>query len=329
MSLREISEAINMNRVTVARHLDVLMASGRVEMVPFGQAKVFYLSQRVPVASLINCLSDIIILVVDDRMKIRQFNTAFLNLFGETAEDYYGLPVHDVFLSDDNGNYSFESLDMALRGKYMTEDIAINRGDEKICLKVDMYPCIFENGERSVSLVMTNVSGRKKNEELLRINTEMIRKMSDAVSSDEILALGTETAKTALNADAAAIFLKTDAETFSYHYCMGNDERFGSGFKDIWDRNDLNNQILSGNPVYYTYNVPEACGETEDTPGLSGSGSFSSYPLFRKGIVAGFIAVFSKKADIPEIERNELELISCQISYALSKETVPGNCERN
>ncbi|ADN37345.1 putative transcriptional regulator [Methanolacinia petrolearia DSM 11571] len=327
MSLREISEAISMNRVTVARHLDVLMASGRVEMVPFGQAKVFYLSQRVPVASLINCLSDVI-LVVDDRMKIRQFNTAFLKLFGETAEDYYGLPVHDVFLSDDNGNHSFESLDMALRGKYMTEDIAINRGDEKICLKVDMYPCIFENGERSVSLVMTDVSFRKKSEEFLRINTEMIRKMSAEFSSDEILILGAETAKNVLNADAAAIFLNNDADTFSNHYCTGNGERFGSDFNEIWGRNEFNNQILNGNPVYYSYAGTEACGETRGAPGLSGPGSFLSYPLLRKGIVAGFIAVFSKKPDIPEIERNELELISCQISYALSKETFGKYCEK-
>ena len=326
MSLREISEAINMNRVTVARHLDVLMASGRVEMVPFGQAKVFYLSQRVPVASLINCLSDVI-LVVDDRMKIRQFNTAFLKLFGETAEDYYGLPVHDVFLSDDNGNHSFESLDMALRGKYVTENIAIKRGDEEICLKVEMYPCIFENGERSVSLVMTDVSFRKKSEELFRINTEMIRKMSAAFSSDGILILGTEAAKNALNADAAAIFLNNDADTFSNHYCTGNGERFGTDFKDIWERNDFNNQILNGNPVYYSYAGIEACGEVKDMS-VSCPGSFLSYPLLRKGIGAGFIAVFSKKADISELERNELELISCQISYALSKETSGKHCEK-
>ena len=326
MSLREISEAIGMNRVTVARHLDVLIASGRVEMVQFGQAKVFYLSQRVPVKSLINCLSDII-LVVDDRMKIRQFNTAFLKFFGGTEEDYYGIPVGDVFLSDDNEGYPFVSFDMALRGRTTTEEIAVSRGEEKIDLNVYLYPCIFENGERSVSIVMTDISGLKRNDELLRINIEMVKQMSTGLSTDEVFKLGAETAERALKADATAVFFKDHAGFFSYRYSTGCDDMFDSVFGDGGKEKDLFEKILDGRPVCYS--GPETDDKNQDTALPCVSGSLSGFPLFRDGTIEGFIVVFSKKAEISDIERDELELISCQMSYALGTGRRPESDEKN
>lgn len=309
-----------MNRVTVARHLDVLMASGRVEMIPFGQAKVFYLSQRVPMLSLVNCFSDIV-LVVDDRMKIRQCNTAFLKLFGGVAEDYYGMPVQDVFLSDDDGNHLFRSLDMALRGKNTTEEIGVRRGEERIDLKVAMYPCIFENGERSVSILMTDITGLKRNEERTRINTEMVRQMSSIDSPDEIFILGADTAKMALRADASAIFLMDGVGRFLYQYSTGEDGIFRNNFNDILKGCDLCERIIHGKPVFYSKSGSD--DGKKNVPRISSSCSLSAYPLFRRTGVAGFIAVTSfKNYEISDFEKKELELISCQISCALSMEDV-------
>ena len=53
MSVSDLAAAVGINRNTVSRYLDVLLVSGQVEMETYGKAKVFYLSQRVPIAAML------------------------------------------------------------------------------------------------------------------------------------------------------------------------------------------------------------------------------------------------------------------------------------
>lgn len=316
MSLREIAEAIDMNRVTAARHLDVLVASGRVEMTPFGQAKVFYPSRRVPVFSLIDCISDIV-LVIDDTMKIRQLNRAFLQLFGGVPGDYHGLPVRDVLCPDDPGNNLFGLLEQALRGKGTDGEITIKKKDETIYFKLNVFPCVFENGKRSVSIVMTDISGIKRAEELNQANSEMVGRISSAVSPDEVFMAGAETALVALKADAAAVFIKREAKSFSFQCGTGDDEFFRENPACIWDKYEICERIVSGTPAFYSKS--ETDGDITEALSEYGFCSLYAYPLFRNGLVAGFLAVASsKKGGIFKFEITDLELISYRMSGALS-----------
>ena len=61
MSVSDLAAAVGINRNTVSRYLDVLLVSGQVEMETYGKAKVFYLSQRVPIAAMLNFSSDLVL----------------------------------------------------------------------------------------------------------------------------------------------------------------------------------------------------------------------------------------------------------------------------
>src|ERR1051325_10437178 len=52
LTITEISDALTLNRNSSAKYLDVLLTSGRVEQRSIGPAKVFFLSQRVPLAAM-------------------------------------------------------------------------------------------------------------------------------------------------------------------------------------------------------------------------------------------------------------------------------------
>ena len=58
LELSEISHQINVNRNTVSKYLDVLLAQGKAEMKRFGPAKVFYCASGIPMSSLIDLSSD-------------------------------------------------------------------------------------------------------------------------------------------------------------------------------------------------------------------------------------------------------------------------------
>ncbi len=315
MSVRDIAKAVNMNRVTAARYLDVLRISGRIEMVPFGQAKVFYPSRKVPFFSLIDYLSDIV-LIIDGKGKIRQFNVAFLQLFGGRNEDYYGLPVHDVLIPGDSDCDLFKSIDLALRGKETAEEIAIDRGDDRIHLNVKIYPSVFENGEPSVSVIMTDITGIKHAEELIQVNTDMMRQFSSSGSIDEVLMAGAETALFASKADAAAVFIKNSGNDFSLNFSTGEDCLFRDNSDILLNKCDIYERITGGMSAFYSKSGSK--GDIINFLESYGISSLSANPLFRNGEVAGFLATTSSgKEEFTGREMNELELISYQISGAL------------
>lgn len=58
LSITSIVSSTRINRNTAGRYLDNLLVSGQVEMRHFGMAKIYSLSQRLPVSSILSISSD-------------------------------------------------------------------------------------------------------------------------------------------------------------------------------------------------------------------------------------------------------------------------------
>ncbi|WP_054848450.1 helix-turn-helix domain-containing protein [Methanoculleus chikugoensis] len=89
MSVSDLAAAVGINRNTVSRYLDVLLVSGQAEMETYGKAKVFYLSQRVPIAAMLNFSSDLV-LVLDRDRRIVQANDAVCSFAGRERDAIIG-----------------------------------------------------------------------------------------------------------------------------------------------------------------------------------------------------------------------------------------------
>ncbi|MDD1647688.1 MAG: histidine kinase, partial [Methanomicrobiales archaeon] len=68
MSITEISRELGKNMHSVGRYLDNLRLSGQVVMRAYGKAKVFSLARRVPLAHMMSCSREMI-LVLDRDMR--------------------------------------------------------------------------------------------------------------------------------------------------------------------------------------------------------------------------------------------------------------------
>ena len=66
MTISDLTKKMQINRNLIAKNLDMLVISGQVEMQPVGAAKVYFLSQRVPVASMLEFSSDLVIMIDRD-----------------------------------------------------------------------------------------------------------------------------------------------------------------------------------------------------------------------------------------------------------------------
>lgn len=81
LSITDISRILNMNRNSVSKYLNMLLVSGHVDMRSVGVAKVYFLSQRVPISAMLDFSSEGII-VLDADLKIVQLNDNYLDFSG-------------------------------------------------------------------------------------------------------------------------------------------------------------------------------------------------------------------------------------------------------
>lgn len=59
--ITDIVKKVKINRNTAGRYLENLLVSGQVEMRRFGMAKIYTLSQRVPLSALLSISSELVL----------------------------------------------------------------------------------------------------------------------------------------------------------------------------------------------------------------------------------------------------------------------------
>ena len=60
LSITDIVKVVNINRNTAGRYLENLLISGQVEMRRLGMAKIYILSQRVPLSAVLSISSELV-----------------------------------------------------------------------------------------------------------------------------------------------------------------------------------------------------------------------------------------------------------------------------
>ena len=89
MSVTDISKALKKNKNTIGRYLDILLISGQVDMRAFGMAKVYTISQRVPLSAMLRYSRELI-MVLDDTRRIIEINDNFLDLLQLSRNETLG-----------------------------------------------------------------------------------------------------------------------------------------------------------------------------------------------------------------------------------------------
>ena len=89
LSITEIVGVINVNRNTAGRYLENLLVSGQVELRRFGMAKIYMLSQRVPLSAVLSISSELV-MQLDHNLRIIFTNEPFLDLIRTEEKEVLG-----------------------------------------------------------------------------------------------------------------------------------------------------------------------------------------------------------------------------------------------
>lgn len=166
MTISDLSSKLNLNRNLTAKYLDRLLISGGVEMQNIGAAKVYFLSNRIPISGLLEFSSDLII-VLDHENTIRRVNEQAILVLGLDKEDIVGKKIGETRNTFIDNLPSLQPLPENHEIKDMTCDLSRQVNGETRSFRIKTIPTAFEDGTHGTTLVIEDTTHQRRYQEML------------------------------------------------------------------------------------------------------------------------------------------------------------------
>lgn len=173
MSITEISRKLQINRNSVAKYLDVLLISGDVEVKKVCTAKLYFLSDRVPLSEMLSLTSDAI-LVVNASGVIDFANARFLRIEGCLLNEIAGRYLSDVsFRLVDNE--MAEIISSSSPGEIFEKEISVETADGAQIFRTKCIGTVLPDGGSATTLIFEDITQRRECQALLRMKEALYR----------------------------------------------------------------------------------------------------------------------------------------------------------
>ena len=207
LSITDIVKAININRNTAGRYLENLLVSGQVELRHFGMAKIYRLSQRVPLSAVLSISAESVI-QLDSFLRIIFVNESFCSLAGTDSTNLVGknieyTPVALVF--DELFTGFIERIREGIAGHEWSGEINLNSKNTILFCRI--APTVFETGQKGVSILLEDITLRKQTERALMESEATARALMNS-PTDTVMLMDTRGIILDLNETAARKFKK-------------------------------------------------------------------------------------------------------------------------
>jgi PAS domain S-box-containing protein len=175
LSITDLAKVAGINRNTAGRYLDQLLLSGQVEMHHFGMAKLFRLSERLPVSAVLSISSELV-LQLDGSLRVIFINDPFLEFAGASAKRTVGKNIEFTEIPSLFGDY-FSDLLIHLRegvaGTEWSEEVSLP--ERRTVFFCRIVPTVFNEGAKGVSVLFEDISARKRDEAQIRQSEARLR----------------------------------------------------------------------------------------------------------------------------------------------------------
>lgn len=178
-NISEIAEKSGYHRHTVARYLDTLVLSGRVEMRQHGQKKKYFLSSFQPV-SLLNFTPHMLI-ILNRNFTIRWVNETFVNMINSTYEAVKDLHIDNLFLDQIFGSEFLEAIHLVTYNETrILESSFPCNGTIRTFLFSISSVSLFQQ-DPAIVITGEDVSEKRSLQEAIRINEINLRVITETV----------------------------------------------------------------------------------------------------------------------------------------------------
>ncbi|MFW9768478.1 MAG: PAS domain-containing protein [Candidatus Thorarchaeota archaeon] len=181
LTITDIATRIQVNRNSTARYLDVLQISGHVEMRKVGPAKLYFLSQRVPLEAMLN-LSEDGILTFDSDLKVIRVNDAFSRIVCIESDELLGATLDQLELPGLEKERITPLLIESLAGKQIDFETTLQNQGKAKHLDVKLVPTTFDDGSSGSTILLEDSTRRKQSEKEIQRQHAFLNLVMESVA---------------------------------------------------------------------------------------------------------------------------------------------------
>ena len=185
MSVTDISKAMKKNKNTVGRYLDILLISGQVDMRAYGMAKVYTISQRVPLSAMLSYSKELI-MVLDHELRIIDINEHFLKLLELPRKDTLGKNISFLQSPEVDVHELLDTITTGRRDRETTVTFRIRDSADRI-FHQKCVPTVFDDGRKGITLILEDITEHILKEKEIRQSEERFRMMADNIQDGLII----------------------------------------------------------------------------------------------------------------------------------------------
>lgn len=173
LSITDISRRIGINRNSVAKYLDVLQMGGEVEVKKVCTAKLYFISDRVPLLDMLSLTSDAI-LVLNASGVIDYANSRFLAIEGWQMDEIAGKTLADVssVLIDDE---MMEKITSPSPGRIFEKEVVIRTESGSQIFRTKCIGTVLPDGGSASTLICEDITQRRECQSQLRVKEALYR----------------------------------------------------------------------------------------------------------------------------------------------------------
>jgi PAS domain S-box-containing protein len=160
MSIKEIASVVSMSRNSVAKYLEVLTAGGHLELRHVGNAKLYTMSQRMPVENVLNFAKEIII-VIDNHLQIVQASDSLCSFTGSPREAILHTRLSTPPVALLSPAEEDELTRLLGNGSFWKKEIRVVRQGTEIFFEGRFIPTVLDNGDPGITLILEDTTERR------------------------------------------------------------------------------------------------------------------------------------------------------------------------
>lgn len=174
LSIKEIAAAVAMSRNSVAKYLEVLTATGQLELRQVGNAKLYMLSHRVPVGDLLDHAQELIIILNND-LRVVQTSSSFSRFIGLPREKILYARLSTLPLPLISQAEELEMTALLNSGPSWTKQIQVIRSGNEVFFKGRFIPSVLEDGMPGITLILEDITERTMAEKAATERDRLLR----------------------------------------------------------------------------------------------------------------------------------------------------------
>ena len=166
LTVTGVAEKLHMSRNSSAKYLEMLLIAGQVDMRTFGRSKIFSLSRRMPLATVLSLSSEMIVFI-DEGLKVVEANEQFIKFADTPREKVIGQSIENTSLPLLLHRDILLNIRDALRGQEFAREIGVSKGSVEYYFKVKIIPSV-RDGRQIAAITFENITDRKRAELALK-----------------------------------------------------------------------------------------------------------------------------------------------------------------